>query len=87
MGLDEDCDLGYIARIEAHGIRGILPAEIGWCCRDNSNLDYQDIYSYLAKSCWEEYFQVYMSANGTSYQETKVDSQMFEIGKYFELTP
>jgi hypothetical protein len=90
VDLAEGCDLGYNARTEAHGRLGILPAEIVWCCRHNSNLDYQGTYLYLAKSCREEYFQVDRSAKaggGTSYQETKVDSQMFETDRGPEVSP
>ena len=89
MDLDEGCDLDYNARTEAHGILRILPAEIAWCCRDNSNQDYQGTYLCWAKSCQEEYFQVDRSAkidDGTSYQEKRVDSQMFETDRGLEVT-
>jgi hypothetical protein len=41
----------------------------------------------LAKSYWEEDYQVYKSANGTNCRETKVDSQLLEADKHLEETP
>lgn len=70
-----------------HGRLGSPTAAVWWYCRDSLSPGRWNTHLCFADSCWERCFRVgRMNVDGEmSCQETKVDSQVIEVGRDSEV--